>query len=476
LAESTSSPKDSAEQLAATLWHDLGGDPSLLDRLSIVGPVGVLPSIYDVTGFAAASVAVAAMAVAELSAIRREDATSVPTVTVDRLHASASFRFETLLQPIGWNNRPIWDPLAGDYEAADGWIRLHTNYEHHLRAALSVLDVPADRAAAEDAVSHWSAIELEDAVVAAGGCAAAMRLPTDWEAHPAGRATRDERPITIDAPIHPNNVGVGLRPLQAGSPPLAGIRILDLTRVIAGPVATRYLAGYGAEVLRIDPIGFREVPALLPEVTAGKRCAALDLTTESDRERFARLVEQAHVIVSGLRPDALDSLGFGPHALRSINPSLITVMHDAYGWAGPWKSRRGFDSLVQMSTGIAAEGGRAAGSDRPKPLPAQALDHGIGHLLAAGTCRALASLFREGSTSDVRGSLVGVANLIKNHPASAAATSAVTVADFALEPGETAWGPVRRVPLAGRIAGYPSQWIEAAGPLGRHAPAFRLDD
>jgi crotonobetainyl-CoA:carnitine CoA-transferase CaiB-like acyl-CoA transferase len=473
MTESPASASDHAEQLASGLWRDLGGDPSLLDRLRIAGPVAVLPSIYDVTGFAAASVAVAAMATAELVAVRDGDGTSMPSVSVDRLHASASFKFETLVQRLGWDNPPIWDPLAGDYKAADGWIRIHTNYDHHLRAALSVLDVPADRAAAEAAVSRWSAVDLEDAIVAAGGCAAAMRSSKAWQTHPAGEATVAERPVTIGPPIlHDGGVDASAR--QAGSPPLAGIRILDVTRVIAGPVATRFLAAYGADVLRIDPIGFEEVPALLPEVTAGKRCAALDLASDSDRNRFRELVGQAHVIVSGLRPGALDSLGFGPGALRAINPAIVTVMHDAYGWAGPWKNRRGFDSLVQMSSGIAAEGALAGGSVRPIPLPAQALDHGIGHLLAAGTCRALVRLLREGTTSDVRGSLVGAANVVKGHRALAAPTPGIAVTDFELEPGETAWGPVRRVPLAGRISGHPPRWTEPAGPLGRHAPSFRL--
>lgn len=457
--------------LIGKLWNDLGGDPSLLDAIQIGGPRSVLSSVYDVTGFAAATVATAASGVAELAAVR-SGARSVPQVRVDRLASSASFRFEALLTPEGWELPPIWDPVAGDYETADGWIRLHTNYRHHLDAVLSVLGVPADRAVVAMEVRRWKADELESAVVAAGGCAAAMRTADEWVVHPAGQATAFERPVVIGAPVScSGGTGPDLsRP--AGSAPLAGIRVLDLTRVIAGPVATRYLAAYGADVLRIDPPGFDEVPALLPESTAGKRCAFLDLRDDADRARFEALVAQAHVVTGGFRPGALVGLGYGPDALRSINPSLITVNHDAYGWSGPWAGRRGFDSLVQMSTGIAAAGAAAAGTDRPTPLPAQALDHGIGHLLAAATCRALTRLISDGVAADVTGSLVGAANVVKAHPASPGAWSPVPVTDAHLEPGGTHWGPVHRVPLAGWIEGIEPTWPIPSGPLGRHPAAF----
>jgi hypothetical protein len=456
--------------LTSHLWHDLDGSPDALGEVAIDGPTGVLPSVRDVTGFASATVAAAALAVAELDAAR----TGGPrrAVRVDRLAASASFRFEARIDPIGWELPPIWDPVAGDYEAADGWIRLHTNYRHHLDAALAVLGVAAEREAVAAEVRRWKADELESAVVAAGGCAAAMRTAEAWAAHPAGQATAAERPVVIGAPV-PISGGTGPDLSQpAGAAPLAGIRVLDLTRVIAGPVATRYLAGYGADVLRIDPPGFEEVPALLPESTAGKRCAALDLAEPADRARFEALVAQAHVVVGGLRPGALAGLGLGPDALRSINPALLTVTHDAYGWSGPWAGRRGFDSLVQMSTGIAAAGAAAAGVDRPAPLPAQALDHGVGHLLAAATCRALTRLVVDGAASDVRGSLVGAANVVKALPAVPASDPAVTIADAPLEPGSTAWGELHRVPLAGRIDGLTPSWSIDAGPLGRHDPTF----
>ncbi|MCU1371263.1 MAG: CoA transferase, family protein [Ilumatobacteraceae bacterium] len=457
--------------LLQDLWTDLAGPPDLLDRVTLTGPGSVLPSVYDVTGFATASVAAAVLAVAELAAARSGGA-AVADVAVDRLGASASFRFEGLLEAVGWQLPPIWDPVAGDYRAADGWIRLHTNYRHHLDAALAVLGAPAEREAVAAEVARWTADELEAAVVAAGGCAAAMRTVDEWSAHPAGRATAAERPVVIGAPV-PISGGTGPdlgRP--DGAAPLAGIRVLDLTRVIAGPVATRFLAGYGADVLRIDPPGFEEVPALLPEAPAGKRTAFADLTSDRGRAVFEALVAEAHVVVGGFRPGALAGLGYGPAGLRSINPSLVTVTHDAYGWSGPWAGRRGFDSLVQMSTGIAAAGAAAAGTDRPSPLPAQALDHGIGHLLAAATCRALTRLIRDGAAADVRGSLVGAANVVKASPAIDGDVPTVTVADAPLEDGTTAWGPVRRVPLAGRIHGIAPAWSIDAGPLGRHPAAF----
>lgn len=457
--------------LVADLWDDVGGSASALDRLLISGPEEVLPSVFDVTGFATATVAAAALAVAELGAVRRGD--QVPCVVVDRLAASASFAFERLLEPLGWELPPVWDSVAGDYETEDGWIKLHTNYHHHRDAALEVLGVPSDRKAVAAEVARWPGDALESAVVAADGCAAVMRTAHEWSAHPAGRATADDRPVTIGAPI-PTPRGVGPDLAQSAGPaPLAGLRVLDLTRVIAGPVATRYLAAYGAEVLRIDPPGFEEVPALLPESTVGKRCASLDLRHAADRRAFEALVAAAHVVVAGLRPGALSGLGYGPGQLRSINPAVVTVTLDAYGWTGPWSHRRGFDSLVQMSTGIAAESAAAARTDRPTPLPVQALDHGLGHLLVAATCRAITRLLVDEVTADVRGSLVGVSNFVKaTHGATDRTETPVTVATAPLEEGHTAWGPVRRTPLAGRIEGTPPSWSVTAGPLGRHPPAF----
>jgi hypothetical protein len=413
-------------------------------------------------------VAAATLAAAEFHAARN----GMPPgqVTVDSRAASAAFSCEALFTPVGWALPDIWDPIAGNYQAQDGWIRLHTNYAYHRAAAEKVLGA-ADRESVRAAVRDWKADELEAAVVAAGGCAAAMHSGQDWLASPQGGATAGALPLGVTAPAGGSTTPGRTTPGEAAAP-YAGIRVLDLTRVIAGPVGTRFLAGYGADVLRVDPPGFAEVPACLPETTAGKHTTFLGLTTPAGRSAFERLVATADVLVTGLRADALGKLGYDEPALRTLNPSLILVSHNAYGWSGPWRDRRGFDSLVQMSCGIAEAGARAAGSDTPVPLPVQALDHATGYLLAAAVGRALTRRLTTARTSSVRASLIGTASFLWSLPRPQARPPSPGPADFPLEDASTAWGPARRVPPPGQIAGAPARWTVDAGPLGRHAPAW----
>ena len=254
------------------------------------------------------------------------------------------------------------------------------------------------------------------------------------------------------------------------------MRVLDLTRVIAGPVGTKFLAAYGADVLRLDPPGFAEVPALLPETTVGKRTAAADLTSAAGRAAFERLVAGADVLVTGLRADALSGLGYADETLAALNPALIVASLNAYGWEGPWRDRRGFDSLVQMSSGIAAAGAAAAGAARPVPLPVQALDHATGYLLAAAVGQALTARLTHGTVRRIRASLTGTANLLWSLPQAAELGPAPALPrreDIPLTDTRTAWGPARRVALPGEIAGVRPAWRVEAGPLGRDQPDWQ---
>lgn len=450
-----------------SLWASLDGAPELLDVVDVAGPARVLPSVYEVTGFAAAAVACANLAAAELLMQRRGGRT-VRRVRVDTRAAAAAFAGERLFTPVGWDLPPVWDPIAGDYRARDRWIRLHTNYRNHRDAALSVLGVAADREHVAAAVANWDAVQLESVVVEAGGCAAVMHTHDEWRVHAQGVAVAGE-------PLVARDVSSGVRPVRdvAASRPLDGVRVLDLTRVIAGPVCTRFLAGQGADVVRIDPPGFDEVPALVPETTVGKRCASLDLGSAAGRERFTELVGDADVLVHGLRPGSLDALGFSLERLRLSNPRLVVAALDAYGWRGPWRHRRGFDSLVQMSCGIAAAGAAARGTDQPSPLPVQALDHGTGYVLAAAVCRALTAQLVDGVVSSLRASLAATANVLLQFPDPHGLEHPEPVwADADTAPRHTFWGDARGVPPAGDIEGVDARWDIEAGPLGRDEPAF----
>lgn len=448
-----------AEAFAAQVWQALGGPPRALDGLEVTG-TGALPSAFAVTELAAGSIGAAALALAEIAGGRGP-------VRVDRRRAA--LWFATSLRPEGWTVPAPWDPVAGDYATRDGWIRLHTNAPHHRGAAERVLGAQADRASMARAVAGWAKTELEAAILAEGGCAAEMRGLADWAAHPQGRAVAAEALVACEP-------GLGRTPSRwAPCPdrPLAGLRVLDLTRVLAGPVATRFLAGFGADVVRIDPPGWTEA-ALEPEVTLGKTCARLDLRRAADRATFEALLAGADVLVHGYRPGALEGLGYGAAVRRALAPGVVEVCLDAYGWTGPWAGRRGFDSLVQMSCGIAQAGQDWRKAETPVPLPVQALDHATGYMMAAAILRLLARRLSDGTGGRARLSLARTAALLvaagPGGPDQPLVAEAVD--DLAPEVEATPWGPARRLRPPAAVPGAPMRWVRAARRLGDDAPAW----
>lgn len=413
-----------------------------------------------------AAIAAAGVAVSELLAVREG---APPPVVIDR--RLSSLWCSTSLRPQGWQPPPAWDPVAGDYRAADGWIRLHTNAPAHRDAALGVLGVPADRDRVIKAVAGWRMAELEEEVIEAGGCAASMNTLDQWRAGDPGRAVASEPLIGVaDTGRSDRPVDLAVDPTR----PLAGVRVLDLTRVLAGPVATRLLAMLGADVLRIDPPIWDE-PGLVPDVMLGKRSARLDLRENADRERFLILLADADVLVHGYRPGALDSLGLDARLRARTRPGLIEVYLDAYGWTGPWAGRRGFDSLVQMSTGIADAGMRLLHRDRPTPLPVQALDHAAGYLMAHAAIRALTRRTISGDGTAARLSLARTAELLIGLGAQdpGPALDPEHAGDLAPEVEHTVWGAARRLRAPLTIAEVDLVSATPAAPLGHGRPIWR---
>ncbi|NMH96018.1 hypothetical protein HF526_01555 [Pseudonocardia sp. K10HN5] len=382
-------------------------------------------------------------------------------VGLDTRQLAVALRSERYLRRDGARAGDPFDPLSAFHRTADGWLRLHANYPWHRAAALRVLG--CDGSAGPDelaaAVRRWSSVELETALHEAGGVAAAVRTEQEWWATEAGRAARS-------LPL------VERRDLGPAAPrPQRRPRVLDLTRVIAGPVATRTLAAHGADVLRLDAPGRPEIPLQYWDTLPGKRSALLDLRT--DGTRLEELLAGADVVVTGYRPGALDRFGLEPRKLAARHPGLTIVTLSAWGHRGPWAQRRGFDSLVQAATGI---GFVESGGDPQRPpgaLPAQVLDHATGYLAAAATLVALAGQRRTGGTPHVRLSLVGTAAWLLDQPR---ADGPVEVAEVDAAPHlEVVDAPDGRLTLAsppGTVHGGGLHWPAPAPAFGSATPAW----
>lgn len=374
----------SAEQIVRRVWTDLGRDPAELAALPEL-PEVPLPARLDVSGLAAGTVAAASLAAA---------ATAGPVsggrarrVRIDGDRIATAFSSERWFQLDG-SAPDVWAPLSGFRRAADGWVRTHANYPWHAAALRRGLGVPDDAGAevVDHAIAERAAAEVERDVTAEGGVCVAVR-PEDPEVD--GRLTR--RPLielvaTGDDGAGGRRTARGARRASVGTVgaearrPLAGLRVLDLTRVIAGPVGTRTLALLGAEVLRVDPTELAEPEWQHLDSGMGKRSTRLDLRAARDRARFDELLGAADAIVLGYRPTALEALGLDPIELAARHPGLLIGQLAAWGFEGAAADRRGFDSIVQAESGIAMLEGDG---ERPGALPAQALDHGTGYLLAA---------------------------------------------------------------------------------------------
>ncbi|WP_432931240.1 CoA transferase [Microbispora sp. CA-135349] len=494
--------------MTAKLIRDLGASAGVaLPEVQVVGDDPVLPSVFPLGTMAAASAGALTAAVAAYAAQTRgraEEGTGGreasraahrdPQVTIDVRHAAVAFQSERHFRAEG-KGMDVWAALSGDYRTSDGWVRLHCNFDHHRDAALRALGLPpgSDGDDVGRACAGRTAVEIEEAVIGEGGCAAAMRTRAEWLAHPQARALAGLPLVGVsplpdgngrvsrggnggdgnggdgDARIPAGHVPGGLPEGPAAGPerPLGGIRVLDLTRVIAGPVAARALAGYGADVLRVGAAHLPEVPGLVVETAFGKRSCHIDLRSEADTLR--ELVRRADVVVQAYRPGALRARGFGPDDLAALRPGIVCVDISAYGTRGPWASRRGFDSLVQMACGIAHENGDGR---RPSPLPAQALDHGTGYLAAFGAVAALLRRAAEGGSWHVEVSLARTAAWLDDLGRIDPAGVGRPRVDDLLATMDSPFGTLTYVTPPGAVDGARPRWTTPPPRQGEHPAAW----
>ncbi|GAB3435548.1 CoA transferase [Phycicoccus ginsengisoli] len=355
-----------------------------------------LPSALPVGTLATGSVAAAALAGVALTGRR--------VARVDPRQVATSFRADQVQRVDG---RPLegFAPLSGFFEAADGWVRTHANYPHHRDRLLRALELPADagRADGAAAIARRSAQDVEDVVTADHGIAVRVRTLAEWMAGEQARVVDSHDLLAVErqpaaGPVAPVDVAtLGRR-----------VRVLDLTRVLAGPVATRTLAFLGCDVLRVDSPHVPELEALHLDTGSGKRSTLVDLHVEHARARLHELLGEADVLVTGYRPGALAAYHLDAASVAERHPHVVHASLSAWTPDGPWGGRRGFDSIVQAATGIAML--ESSDGTVPAALPAQALDHATGYLLAAGVLAALRARATQGGTWQVRTHLARTAH------------------------------------------------------------------
>ncbi len=522
-------PQPCADVLAA-LWQAAGLPAAALAQIDLGETTApVLPSSFCVASAAQASLAAAALAAAELWHLHHPQQPR-QRVAVDRSHATLDCQGFFALD--GRTPNP-WDKLSGLYpcgadrsdggpDGPAGWVRLHTNFAHHRDGVLRLLGLAPGPGTGRDAVTQalrrWRAEDFEQAAADAGLVVAAARSFADWDAHPQGQALAGQPLLAIDRlGDAPPLAWAGAAPADQppGAAPLHGLRVLDLTRILAGPVAGRCLAAYGADVMLVNAPHLPNIEAIA-DTSRGKLSTLIDLREPAGRARLDALIDASQVLLQGYRPGALAGRGYSPEALARRRPGIVVAELSAYGWAGPWAGRRGFDSLVQTATGFNQAEGQAAGlgagpgaqpatnpaahpatnpssspSSNPaagtplsaaplRALPLQILDYATGHLLAFGIQAALWRQATQGGSWRVRVSLAGVGLWLRSLGRQAGGLAVQAPArlpwledsacGFGTGPGGSAVLRALRHPA--QFSATPAQWRRPSMPPGSHAPAW----
>jgi len=434
----------------------------------------ILPTPFRIGEASAAALAATGLAASDLWELRTGRGQEV---AVDTRQATASLRSGHYMELEGAPVSTERNKVMGFYPAKNGrWSYIHANFPNHREAALSVLDVPEDREAVRRAVGTWDALELEEALVAAHGVGGMVRTMDEWGRHPHAAA------IALLPLIEIVKIGDSLpERLPDGDRPLSGVRVLDLTRVLAGPTCARTLAEHGADVLKITgahlpSLGYQEF-----DTGHGKLSAHLDLREARDVETLLGLAREADVFSQGYRPGTLANRGFSPEALAQVRPGIVFVSLCAFGHVGPWASRRGFDTLVQTVTGIASRQGELFPGEAPGPqfYPVSAIDYLTGYLMAFGAMVALARRVREGGSWLVRISLAQTGRWLVGRGEVPDVALRDVPKDFT--PEEIGhWSmdtdtPVGRLhhlrPVVG-LSETPPRWDRPSVPLGYNEPAW----
>jgi crotonobetainyl-CoA:carnitine CoA-transferase CaiB-like acyl-CoA transferase len=458
-----------------TICSATGWSPDRADAVSFTAATDpILPTPFRVGTAGAATLAATGLAAADLWQQRtgRDQ-----TVAVDVRHATASLRSGHYLKVGDGSISTARNSIMGFYPTKDGrWSYVHANFPNHRAAALKVLGCEESREAVTRAVATWNAADLEEAIIAAKGAGGMVRTHAEWGDHPQGAAIAGLPLLEV--------VKIGdsaPEPLPAGNRPLSGIRVVDITRVLAGPTCARTLAEHGADVLKISAehlpnLGYQELDTGL-----GKLSTYLDLREPANVDKLRGLIGEADVFSQGYRPGTLGTRGLSPEELAALRPGIVYVSLCAFSHAGPWASRRGFDTVIQAVSGIAARQAEIVPAKTPGPqfYPCSAIDYCTGYLMAAGAMIALKRRAEEGGSWLVRISLAQVGKFIVDLGEVPSAALQAVPAEFTAQEldhwsmeTDTPSGRLRHLKPVVQLSETQPYWARPSVPLGFHPPVW----
>ncbi|KAF3282682.1 hypothetical protein TWF970_001428 [Orbilia oligospora] len=522
-----------SKDIVHDLWSTLSLPSSALsdETLEITGPEHTLPSSYRLSLVPPAAIATSTLAASLIYSLRYPSNTSndnndnnngstikLPKVKINTLHATTEYKSESHIQlllnnptddpssPSSSKLKEIWSPVSGSYKTSDGGvIGIHANFPNHAVSALEILGLPTnctDKSIISDAVKRHKAIDLENIAHRSGAVMYSLRSPLQWKLEPQS-SHLPKFPIIIrkigEAPSGlPPNLRPSYNKNNSAKSCLSGLRVAEISRVLAGPICGRTLAAHGADVLWIHGPHLPSLPGLDIDTSRGKRSTFLDLREENGegekeegRNKLQELLSSADVFIQSFRPGALAAKGFSPEEVALLNPNgIIYASLNAFGESGPWKDRRGFDSMVQLCSGVnvsEAEYFNLDTSENEKKKkeefmkwPCQALDHTAGYFLAIGILAALYRRIVEGGSWEVHVSLAGVMEYItslgringkEGFEVPGFGKQGLILEEF-METKESMLGLVKGVKHAGRIEGVEVGYRYMPTKLGYYEAAW----
>lgn len=454
-------------EILLSILNSIGIPTDHVNNVTIIGKDPILPSPFLIGEAGAAAIAAVGYLSSELWNLKNK---KHQHITISVKDAAIAQRSHEYLKVIDGENQNLWSPISGFYQTQDHkWIQLHCNFPHHQAGVISFLGCEDNKSSVAEAVKNWQANLLEETLANLGLCAAIVRTPDEWELHPQAKAVQALPLMEI--------IKIGdtfPEPLPSGNRPLSGIKVLDLTRVIAGPVCGKTLAEHGATVMLISSPNLPFILPLVMDTGFGKFSAFLDLNKSEDKNQLIKLVKQTDIFAQSYRPGGLDLKGFSPKALAQLRPGIICISFSAYSHLGPWANRHGYDSLVQSATGIVYE--QSAGKN-PQHLPAQSLDYITGFLAAFGAMEALRRRSIEGGSYLVRVSLAQTAHWFKKLGRVTGDFSQCQIptreqVKYLLSQRKTVFGNLEFLLPVLKMSETPPSWDRLTVPLGTDLPQW----